>query len=461
VAEHSIAKEVAKDRVQSEQYYGVYLTGKKVGWAKETLTELADGGVRVTARVNMRIKRLNAELSMGISDVAEYNPLPDGRLRAFEIIESSSGQMQVKRSGKLDGDSIVITVKIGDQTHQKTVPASKENLRTALPKHLASLIREKPEETLVAWQFDRLSYQDRKLEIRLLESKNTRVHGVPVTLLKIQQHDVQRGIKTIIRVTGSGRVLEMAMGPSLRMVLEDRDIAMNPAAELPDLYSLSVIPIDKKLGSSSKVKHLELVLDGLPATLNLNDNRQKLDGSILTIERVSLKNLKTEALSDGDRKKWLATSAFVDHEHPAIVALSGKFGLQKNIEQRVRNMAQGVHERLQYTLSTAPPTASSILAAGKGDCTEYAMLLVAVARAAGLPARVVSGMAYTGDSDPGFAFHAWAEIHVNGAWLAADPTWNQVPVDATHIAFSRDDPTPIVGLIGGLKTKLRRVIHDR
>jgi len=32
-----------------------------------------------------------------------------------------------------------------------------------------------------------------------------------------------------------------------------------------------------------------------------------------------------------------------------------------------------------------------------------------------------------------------------------DPTWNQAPLDATHITLSRDDATTIVGLIGGLE----------
>ena len=32
----------------------------------------------------------------------------------------------------------------------------------------------------------------------------------------------------------------------------------------------------------------------------------------------------------------------------------------------------------------------------------------------------------------GFLYHAWAESYVDG-WIAVDPTFNQVGVDATHI----------------------------
>ncbi len=117
----------------------------------------------------------------------------------------------------------------------------------------------------------------------------------------------------------------------------------------------------------------------------------------------------------------------------------------------MRRLTNAVHKALRYSLATAPVTASRILADRTGDCTEYGRLLAALLRALGLPAREVSGLAYTGDSDPGFAFHAWTEAYTGDRWLAADPTWNEVPIDATHIALSRDDPSAIVGLLGGVK----------
>ncbi|HIN86022.1 MAG TPA: hypothetical protein EYN06_06035, partial [Myxococcales bacterium] len=46
-----LAKETVADllsNVESEQYYGVYLTGQKAGWAREMVTRTQDGGVRVT-----------------------------------------------------------------------------------------------------------------------------------------------------------------------------------------------------------------------------------------------------------------------------------------------------------------------------------------------------------------------------------------------------------------------------
>jgi hypothetical protein len=38
----------------------------------------------------------------------------------------------------------------------------------------------------------------------------------------------------------------------------------------------------------------------------------------------------------------------------------------------------------------------------------------------------------------GFLYHAWAESFMGG-WLTVDPTFKQIPVDATHISIASDD----------------------
>ena len=79
-----------------------------------------------------------------------------------------------------------------------------------------------------------------------------------------------------------------------------------------------------------------------------------------------------------------------------------------------------------------------MLARHAGDCSEHTLLLVALARAAGLPARELSGLVYASDFEQRFVWHAWAEVAVDGRWWAVDPTFGQVPADATHIKLGSD-----------------------
>ena len=68
------------------------------------------------------------------------------------------------------------------------------------------------------------------------------------------------------------------------------------------------------------------------------------------------------------------------------------------------------------------------------------MLAAALARAAGMPSRIVGGLAYVerlpGTGRYGFGYHMWAEVYV-GQWLPIDATLRGH--DATHIVLFRSD----------------------
>lgn len=91
-------------------------------------------------------------------------------------------------------------------------------------------------------------------------------------------------------------------------------------------------------------------------------------------------------------------------------------------------------------LGTGFATAAETARQLAGDCTEHAVLAAALARAAGLPSRVVCGLAYggpmAGDTRARFYFHMWAEVYV-GQWLPIDPALGSF--DATHITFVDSD----------------------
>ena len=58
----------------------------------------------------------------------------------------------------------------------------------------------------------------------------------------------------------------------------------------------------------------------------------------------------------------------------------------------------------------------------KGDCTEYAYLMAALARANGIPARVIGGYVYAEDSVVRARdYHNWVEVFVNDKWHIIDP----------------------------------------
>ncbi|HEX7772377.1 MAG TPA: transglutaminase domain-containing protein, partial [Pyrinomonadaceae bacterium] len=93
-----------------------------------------------------------------------------------------------------------------------------------------------------------------------------------------------------------------------------------------------------------------------------------------------------------------------------------------------RKLADWTHENLEWK-HVANADASQTLASREADCSEFSALFVSMARSLGLPARIVSGLAYSGNS---FGGHAWVEVWA-GRWIELDPTWGTHFVDATHI----------------------------
>jgi transglutaminase-like putative cysteine protease len=94
--------------------------------------------------------------------------------------------------------------------------------------------------------------------------------------------------------------------------------------------------------------------------------------------------------------------------------------------------------------------------AGQGVCQDMAHISVALLRAAGLPARYVSGYLHPNPkAEPGAAVagqsHAWAE-YWTGDWVACDPT-NLAPVGERHVVIGRGrdytDVSPLKGIYSG------------
>jgi transglutaminase-like putative cysteine protease len=85
--------------------------------------------------------------------------------------------------------------------------------------------------------------------------------------------------------------------------------------------------------------------------------------------------------------------------------------------------------------STGDTTASDTFVQRRGVCRDYAHLLTSFARAAAIPARVVS--AYAPDVSPP-DFHAVVEVWLEEAWHLLDATGMADPSDVVRICVGRD-----------------------
>jgi transglutaminase-like putative cysteine protease len=143
-----------------------------------------------------------------------------------------------------------------------------------------------------------------------------------------------------------------------------------------------------------------------------------------------------------DRGRWLLPSRLCER-HDSIVELARQaegegLGLATQINQLAHN---SLH--YQEDVTHEETSAAQSLSLGAGVCQDFAHLFIALCRARNLPARYVSGYGAAAGR-----MHAWAEVFVDGAWYAFDPTRGEaLDEHAIVVAIGRDfrDVRPLEG----------------
>ncbi len=99
--------------------------------------------------------------------------------------------------------------------------------------------------------------------------------------------------------------------------------------------------------------------------------------------------------------------------------------------------------------------AVDVLRARRAECQGHAYLFAALARALGVPTRVVNGLVYS-DEHHGFLYHTWNEVWLAGeGWRPIDATFGQALADATHLKLVEGETlgelAPLARLVGQLR----------
>jgi transglutaminase-like putative cysteine protease len=116
-----------------------------------------------------------------------------------------------------------------------------------------------------------------------------------------------------------------------------------------------------------------------------------------------------------------------------------------------------VGDNLIYTYNGYNWGAQAALGEMGSDCTEFSSLLIALCRAAGIPARYLEGLNYRGLNSQVEARmeHAWTEIFLPGiGWVPVDPTLGREEITREHY-FAQLPADHIIVTIGRHPSTLR------
>lgn len=137
----------------------------------------------------------------------------------------------------------------------------------------------------------------------------------------------------------------------------------------------------------------------------------------------------------GDALRYLLPSRYCEAQR-FVPFVSQRFGDLAG-GAKVQAMRDWIERKLDYVAGVSSPdtTAADTFLERRGVCRDYAHLLIALCRAAEIPARIATVYAPTVEPPD---FHAVAEVYLDGGWHLVDPTGMASADEMALIAVGRD-----------------------
>jgi len=142
---------------------------------------------------------------------------------------------------------------------------------------------------------------------------------------------------------------------------------------------------------------------------------------------------------DGIMESWLSPTKFIDCDEASIKEFARQYSdPEKSDTENAVSLYYAVRDQIRYDpykfqMNEGNYIASNTLSDGAGFCVPKAILLAAVARAAGIPARLgfsdvrnhlsSKKLRELMDTDL-FIWHGYASLYLNGKWIKATPAFN-------------------------------------
>jgi len=435
-------------------YAAILMGGQKIGHVKSTRT-VADG--KVTTRTEMHLSIGRGEVGLKVSQIEQSVETADGKPLAFSASQDLA----------LMAKTVEATVADGQVTATVTSAAGVENKQFAWPEgalltegsRLLSLKQGLKEGTRYSVPvFSPSMLQSLPTEVVVGPTKDVDLLGRVVRLTEVaattQAPTGQIVTTTYVDAQGEARkTVTQMLGMELEIVECTEQVALSPN-QPPDFLTKLLVAGPQGLADAAAAKAITYVLvpaEGKRLDIPATDEQQvkAADGGkiALTVRPLAMPAGSARPYKGDDEAALAALKpgSFVQSGDPKIVELARQaVGDAADVAEAARRIEAFVRGYIQKkSLSVGYATASEVAVTRQGDCTEHAVLATALCRAAGVPAQVVTGLAYTqqfaGRKDV-FVPHAWFRVFVGGKWVGLDAALEGF--DARHIALCCGDGDP-------------------
>jgi len=422
------------------------IQGVRVGYSRTTIRRVLQEGrslVVLEGLTHIALRRFGTPMTMKIrSDSTET---PDGQLIACESV-IDQGTTPVVTRGRTVGNELQLETTTAGKTTTARIPWTSDcGGFYALQQSLSrSPMQPGQERTVRA-----LEPGTSQISVTVLAARRwepVELSGKTAELLRIDNTTTLDGqtIRGSLWADREGEIWKSRtdmLNIEMRRTTKEEALRATEPGELDFAWNVA-IPVDRALAQPHATKRVRYRVrwEGRnPAEVFASGPSQQVrpvdahtaEVTVLAI-RPGLPGANPDAKNDPPTAKDREANNWIQSDDPRIVGaaeeaaddLKDPWALAVALERAARSRIA------RPGFSQAFDTAADVIRSGEGDCTEHAVLLAAMARARGIPARVAIGLVYHKQS---FVYHMWTELYLEGRWTAMDATLAQGGIGAAHL----------------------------
>lgn len=427
-----------------EAFLGLYMGGNKIGYSVYSSHPEMYENEKVTRNDSttvMDLGMLGSEMRQTI-DSSSWTAA-DGRPRKMLFTQSSQGRTQ-KVVAIYGSKTAEVDIQTGGKTVHKSLPIPTSGSIVDDPLELVVGGKAVPGQKMTVYVLDPTTATFIKNEVVLVGPRKATLNGREVSATLVQIVDPRVTMDVYVDAKGGLVKVDGPMG--IEMLPETREMALSnqpsgykPSADLAFATSLrpnkSIANPETLTGLTLKITGRDL--SGLPSDEHQGVRKQGA-GWIVDVHPPQLATAKSATISQAGKQKpeWLQPTLNIPSDSQTFKDLSRK--IVKG-ETRVIPAALAIKS---FVFAEMHPNAgigvlrdaSEVLSSKEGVCRDYAILTVTLMRAAGIPAKLCSGVV---NWQGAFYYHAWAEVWDGKNWIGIDSTVAQKQLSAGHLKLAQ------------------------
>lgn len=467
IAAAVIALPAIAQQIPSETWMGIYFGQAKVGYASYRIDKAAykgKSGYKLESTSVTHLLLLGEEVGQDVNSTAYLNDKFEPLEETFKM--SSSGHTTTI-TARFGPNEITAEVESEGKKSTKKIPIPKDSKIVGDSTYFSGM-NLKVGDKLDIKYFNPLSLSLDDVHLEVLRQEELKL-GNEIFSAFVIKSQTALGDMTCWQ-DSNGELLKVVALMGITMVREPKDVAMStPDAGTytppSDLAVATSAPTTTEIPYPRQVRHMKITLSGLTdKALIINDTRQKVmpvesEKPVaqyeITARQYQPLGAASLPISKPELEKYLSDGPYVQPTDPEIVSAAKQIvGGEKNSYKAASMIRAWIHAEMQSKSDIGILRSSvDVLHAKTGVCRDYAILYTALARAAGIPTKLVAGLVFW---KGGFYYHAWAESYI-GEWIPMDATLPTDLVDATHIKLAEGDATAMFDMIkimGTLKAEI-------